>query len=76
MIGSIYRNLGIAVRADYGCVVTFFTPLSIESNNSKCCPALPEACVPAYADIHAEPFYNNIMLTTVVVVRGAADLYP
>ena len=29
------------------CVVSSFTQPSIESNNSKCCPALPEAWVPA-----------------------------
>ena len=37
--------------------MTFFTLPSIESNNSKCCPALPEAGVSAYAGTHAEPFY-------------------
>ena len=30
------------------CVVTVFTLSDIESNKSKCGPALPEAWVPAY----------------------------
>ena len=33
-----------------------------ESNNSKCCPALPEAWVQAYADTHAEPLYISVFL--------------
>ena len=35
----------------------FFTLPSIELNNSKCCPVLPQAWVPANAGPHAEPLY-------------------
>ena len=37
------------------CVVKVFTLSNIESNKSKCCPALPGAWVPAFAGTHAEP---------------------
>ena len=35
----------------------YFFSTNIESNNSKCCPALPEAWVPANAGTHAKPLY-------------------
>ena len=72
MIVSVYRTLGITlhtVRADYDmCVVTFFTLPSIESNNSKCCPALPEEWVPAYAGTHGALAYIDYMI--ILFFRG------
>ena len=52
---SLYRSLGITLhstRVDY-----VFRGNGIESNKSKCCPALPEAWVPA--GTHAEPLYTS-----------------
>ena len=57
MIVSLYRTLGITlhtVRADYVCG-DFLLYQVFESNNSKCCPALPDAWVPANAGTHAQP---------------------
>ena len=39
------------------CVVTVFSLSNIESNKSKCCPALAGAWMPANAGTHAEPLY-------------------
>ena len=39
------------------CVGQIFTLSNIQSNNSKCCPALTEACGAANAGSHAEPLY-------------------
>ena len=43
------------------CVVTVFPLSNIESNKSKCCPALPGAWMPANAGTHAEPVYPGII---------------
>ena len=56
-ISNSWHYLTCCTRWLWVCVVTFFTLPSIESNNSKCCPALPEAWVPANAGTHAEPLY-------------------
>ena len=57
--------------------MTFFTPPSIESNNSKCCPALPEAwvqaslvCVPR-TTVSVDPEFVNL---TADIVRIIARL--
>ena len=61
MIVSLYRTLGIVLHSssvDYVLCGNGFNYLSnYESNNSKCCPALPEAWVPAYAGTHAKLLY-------------------
>ena len=75
MIVSLYQTLGntlYTVRADYDCVWGLFSTVpSIESNNPKCCLALPEAWVPAYAggtlvqctiEQHANTSFGTILL--------------
>ena len=52
-----YRNQIFVLNLNFNFIRPFF--FSIESNNSKCCPALPEAWVPAYAGTHAEPLYTS-----------------
>ena len=64
---GLYRTLGIilhTVRGGYDCVWWLFLLYlpSIESYDSKCSPALPEAWVPAYAGTHAEPEYFIYLL--------------
>ena len=58
-INSLYRTLGItlhAARVDYVYVCGDIYFLSnIESNNSKCCPALPEAWVPRMPALSRSP---------------------
>ena len=42
-----------------------YSPSNVESNKSKCCPALPGAWVPANAGTHAEPLgilYNRVRI--------------
>ena len=54
------------------CVVTVFTLYQISNNKSiesKCCPALPGAWVPANAGTRGEPLYcYNVMPIGVVYV--------
>ena len=51
------------------CVVTVFTLWNIESNKSKCCPALPGAWVPANAGTHGEPLYSKYTYYGMKAVR-------
>ena len=48
----------LSTRVDYVlCGNGFYSLSNVESNKSKCCPALPGAWVPANAGTHAEPLY-------------------
>ena len=60
---SLYPSLGITLRStrvNYVLCGNGFHSLSnIESNKSKCCPALRGAWVPAFAGTHAELLYDS-----------------
>ena len=55
-------------------MVTLFTLRSIESTNSKCCPALPEAWAPADAGAHAELLYN-IIIHSSCEMKGLVEIH-
>ena len=61
------------------CVVTVFTLSNVESNKSKCYPALPGAWVPANAGTRAEPlyiyiYYKNISRTLAVISKNLGSI--